>query len=65
MVIACGGIGLPPLRGALYAIIREREKYGKVTLFYGARTPKDLMYPDEYEAWRQAGYRRAGLSGPG
>jgi len=55
VVIACGGIGLPPLRGALYAIMREREKYGKVTLLYGARSPKDLMYPDEYETWNKAG----------
>ena len=27
----------------------------KVTLLYGARTPKDLMYPSEYEAWQKAG----------
>jgi NAD(P)H-flavin reductase len=54
IVIACGGIGLPPLRGALYSIVRNRARYGKVTLLYGARTPKDLMYPNEYEAWRQA-----------
>jgi NAD(P)H-flavin reductase len=54
VVIACGGVGLPPLRGALYHIIRNRSKYGKVTLLYGARTPKDLMYPTEYEAWQKA-----------
>jgi len=54
MIIACGGIGLPPLRGVLYHIVRNRAKYGKVTLLYGARTPKDLMYPTEYEAWKQA-----------
>ena len=54
VVIACGGIGLPPLRGAIYHIIRNREKYGKVTLLYGARTPADLMYPTEYEAWKKA-----------
>lgn len=55
LVIACGGIGLPPLRGALYSIMRERAKYGKVTLLYGARSPKDLMYPGEYETWQNAG----------
>jgi NAD(P)H-flavin reductase len=55
VIIACGGIGLPPLRGAIYHIIRNREKYGKVTLLYGARTPKDLMYPGEYETWKAAG----------
>jgi NAD(P)H-flavin reductase len=55
IVIACGGVGLPPLRGALYSIMREREKYGKVTLLYGARTPKDLIYQSEYETWIKAG----------
>ncbi|MEZ0394947.1 MAG: FAD/NAD(P)-binding protein [Anaerolineales bacterium] len=53
LVLACGGIGLPPLRPAIYHIIRNREKYGKVTLLYGARTPKDLMYPDEHEEWKR------------
>lgn len=53
--IATGGIGLPPLRPALYHIINNRAKYGKVTLLYGARTSDQLMYTNEYEAWRQAG----------
>jgi NAD(P)H-flavin reductase len=55
VVIACGGIGLPPLRGAIYTIIRDRAKYGKITLLYGARTPSDLMFPTEYETWQKAG----------
>jgi len=54
VVIACGGIGLPPLRGAIYHMIHHRSAYAKVTLLYGARTPGDLMYPNEYEAWRKA-----------
>ncbi len=40
VIIASGGIGLPPLRGAIYSILRERQKYGKVTLLYGARSPR-------------------------
>jgi NAD(P)H-flavin reductase len=55
VVIACGGIGLPPLRGAIYSIMRERERYGKVILLYGARTPADLIYPTEYDTWQKAG----------
>ena len=53
--MAAGGIGLPPMRPVIYHILRNREKYGKVTLVYGARTPKELMYQEEYETWRQAG----------
>ncbi len=53
--MAAGGIGLPPMRPVIYHILRNREKYGKVTLVYGARTPKELMYQEEYDTWRQAG----------
>jgi len=52
--IACGGIGLPPLRPAIYHILHNREKYGKVTLLYGARTPADLMYTNEFDVWRKS-----------
>ena len=55
VVMACGGIGLPPLRGAIYSIMRQRDRYGKVILLYGARTPADLIYPSEYETWQKAG----------
>jgi NAD(P)H-flavin reductase len=53
--IACGGIGLPPLRPVLYQIMKNRSDYGKVTLLYGARVPTDLMYTNEYETWKNAG----------
>lgn len=55
LFIACGGIGLPPLRPALYHVMRNRDRYGKVTLLYGARTPGELMFTTEYDAWRKAG----------
>jgi NAD(P)H-flavin reductase len=55
LFIACGGIGLPPLRPALHEILKHRDAYGKVTLLYGARTPSELMYTAEYDRWRAAG----------
>jgi len=55
LVIACGGIGLPPLRPVIHHVLHNRQKYGKVTLLYGSRTPKDLLYQNEYETWKQAG----------
>lgn len=51
VVIAAGGIGLPPLRGAIYHILAHREEYGHVSLLYGARTPRDLLYIPELEEW--------------
>lgn len=52
VVVAAGGIGLAPLRPALYALLAGRERYGSVTLLYGARTPADLLYARELERWR-------------
>ncbi len=52
MVIVAGGIGLAPLRPALYYLLSNREKYGKIALLYGARTRQDLLYTSELEKWR-------------
>lgn len=52
VLIMAGGIGLAPLRPAVYHLIRRREKFGKVALLYGARTPGDLLYLKELEKWR-------------
>jgi NAD(P)H-flavin reductase len=52
VVIVAGGIGLAPLRSVMYKIIAGREKYGKVVLLYGARTPADILYRRELEHWR-------------
>ncbi len=53
VVIAAGGIGLAPLRPAIYHLLVHRADYGKITILYGARTPADLLYPREYDEWRK------------
>jgi len=55
IVIAAGGIGLPPMRPVLYYIRRHRKDFGKVVVLYGARTPNDLQFASEYKAWEEAG----------
>jgi NAD(P)H-flavin reductase len=55
LVIAAGGLGLAPLRPAIYEVARHRDRYRRVTLLYGARTPSDLLYTGEYDEWRAAG----------
>ncbi|HEY3413778.1 MAG TPA: FAD/NAD(P)-binding protein [Armatimonadota bacterium] len=52
VVIACGGIGLAPLRPALYQILAHREQFGKVVLLYGTRTPNDILFQREIQKWR-------------
>jgi NAD(P)H-flavin reductase len=52
VVFVAGGIGLAPLRPALYEILNNRAQYGKVVLLYGTRTPQDILYRKELENWR-------------
>ena len=52
VVLVAGGIGLPPLRPALYHVLKRRDRYGRVVLLYGARTPDDLLFRDELTEWR-------------
>lgn len=51
--IVAGGIGLAPLRPAIYHIFKNRKKYGRITILYGARTPGDLLYRDELAQWNK------------
>ncbi len=55
LIIVAGGIGLAPLRPVILSILRQRSSYGNVQLLYGARTPADLLYTDEFDDWRQGG----------
>lgn len=55
IILAAGGIGLAPLRSAVYAVIRQRERYGAATLVVGARSSAQLLYANEYELWREHG----------
>ena len=51
IVIVSGGIGLAPLRPAIYQILNDRERYGRCMILYGARTPKDILYRRQLERW--------------
>ncbi|WP_319633581.1 FAD/NAD(P)-binding protein [Pelagibius marinus] len=52
VVVVAGGLGLAPLRPALYRLFAERERYGKIVLLYGTRSPDDILFRRELEAWR-------------
>jgi NAD(P)H-flavin reductase len=52
VVIIAGGLGLAPVRPALYHVLAHREKYDNVVLLYGTRTPNDILFRREVERWR-------------
>ncbi|WP_200809847.1 FAD/NAD(P)-binding protein [Demequina sp. NBRC 110054] len=51
VVFVTGGIGLAPLRPAILDVLRERDRYGKVLLLYGSRTPDDILFGHEMHRW--------------
>src|ERR1017187_1047027 len=51
VLIIAGGIGLAPLRPVIYEVLHNREKYGRLVILYGARSPRDLLYRKELAAW--------------
>jgi len=52
VVILGGGIGGAPLRPVIQTIIDHRADYGKLTVFWAARSPDLLVFTDEYDDWR-------------
>jgi NAD(P)H-flavin reductase len=52
VAVIAGGIGLAPLRPAIYYLLANREQYGRIALLYGARTPDDILYRQELLLWR-------------
>lgn len=53
ILILGGGVGLAPLRALLLSLLHERGKYREIHLLYGARTPKDIVYKDEFKEWQK------------
>ncbi|MEZ4263755.1 MAG: FAD/NAD(P)-binding protein [Polyangiaceae bacterium] len=55
LLLIAGGLGLAPLRPVVYHALRHRQRYGRVVVLYGARTPGDLLFRAELARWRRAG----------
>ena len=51
VLIIAGGLGLAPLRPAVYRLLSERRRYGRITLLYGTRSPDDVLFRAELARW--------------
>ena len=54
LVFVAGGLGLAPLRSLINTVFVHPEDFGRLTLLYGARTPNDLLFRDEFAVWGNA-----------
>ena len=48
-----GGIGLAPLRSLINMVFDNRKDFKHIKLLYGAKTPDELCFKDELEAWKK------------
>ena len=53
LVFVAGGIGLSPLRSLIWNVLDNRDKYGKIDIIYGARSPADLCFTYELDTCEQ------------
>ncbi len=51
LLLIAGGTGMASLRSALEEALRRRGEYGEITLLYGARTPRDLLFTSDFDRW--------------
>ena len=48
-----GGIGIVPLRSAIAESINRPSDFGKISVLYGAKSPEELLFSDEFAAWSE------------
>jgi len=53
IVIVSGGFAFTTLRSLLIYLLEHRDKYGDITVVYGAREPGLLLYREELEEWEK------------
>lgn len=51
VIVVAGGIGLAPLRPVIYHVLRNRKRYRRLVVLYGARSPRELLYRKELASW--------------
>jgi sulfhydrogenase subunit gamma (sulfur reductase) len=51
VVIITGGIGLFPLRSLIHHLLINKKIVKSLTILIGARSPRYLLYTDEYKKW--------------
>lgn len=52
LLIVAGGCALAPARSLIQYVLDRRDRFGAFHLLYGARSPAELLFRDELEAWQ-------------
>lgn len=52
LLLISGGGGLAPMRSLIQYVEDRRSDFGRVTILYGAKSPQDMLFKDEWAKWR-------------
>ena len=53
ILFVAGGLGLVPLRSLIAPVMAHKERYGRVHLIAGSRTPAETLFRGELALWRE------------
>ena len=53
VLLIAGGLGLAPLRSAIFNVTENRADYENVHILYGTANPSNLLFDYQYEQWRR------------
>lgn len=54
ILIVAGGLGVAPVRSLIHYILDERKRFGRFHLFYGARSPAELLFHNDLLTWQHS-----------
>lgn len=52
VLVVAGGCALAPARSLIQYVLDRRDRFGDFHVFYGARSPEELLFRDELESWQ-------------
>ncbi|MDR3424019.1 MAG: FAD/NAD(P)-binding protein [Alphaproteobacteria bacterium] len=53
VLLVAGGLGLAPLRPAIYSILAKRDLFSRVMLLYGTRKAESILFQDQLAEWNK------------
>jgi sulfhydrogenase subunit gamma (sulfur reductase) len=62
VLLLAGGLGIAPLRSLLFHLLRHSDDYGEITLMYGAKEPKVMLFREELASLAARGLLRLYLT---
>jgi NAD(P)H-flavin reductase len=57
ILMVSGGCGIPPIASLIEFLVKNRKKFGRLYLLYGAATPNDILIKNKINQWQKAGVK--------